>query len=71
MQLSAILSAAPLCFVHLPTYSTSALCKGGRVPLCLRRADAAVYTLLGEAYVHEIMDGRAFDEELCEAIALR
>lgn len=48
-----------------------ALCKGGRVPLCLRRADAAAYTLLGEAYVHEIMDGRAFDEELCEAIALR
>lgn len=48
-----------------------ALCKGGRVPLCLRRADAAAYTLLGEAYVHEIMDGRAFDESLCEAIALR
>ena len=47
------------------------LCMGGRVPLCVRRGDDAVSTLLGEAYVHALMDGRAFDESQCEAIALR
>jgi len=47
------------------------LCKGGSVPLCLRRADETVFGLLGEAYVHDIMDGRAFDEARCEAIAIR
>ncbi|KAK6435373.1 hypothetical protein LTR95_008437 [Oleoguttula sp. CCFEE 5521] len=47
------------------------LCKGGRVPLCLRPVDEVTFTLLGEAYVHGVVNGEAFDEELCEAIPIR
>nr|OQO22671.1 hypothetical protein B0A51_16499 [Rachicladosporium sp. CCFEE 5018] len=48
-----------------------AVCKGGRVPLCLRPTDELAFTLIGEAYVHGVMDGEAFDEERCEAIPIR
>ncbi|KAK6436986.1 hypothetical protein LTR95_006824 [Oleoguttula sp. CCFEE 5521] len=47
------------------------VCKGSRVPLCVRPADEIMFTLLGEAYVHGVMNGEAFDEELCEAIPIR
>nr|OQO30712.1 hypothetical protein B0A51_01836 [Rachicladosporium sp. CCFEE 5018] len=47
------------------------VCKGGRVPLCLRPADQVTFTLMGEAYVHGVMNGEAFDEEMCEAIPIR
>ncbi|OQO14644.1 hypothetical protein B0A48_00025 [Cryoendolithus antarcticus] len=47
------------------------VCKGGRVPLCLRPADQVTFTLMGEAYVHGVMNGEAFDEELCEPIPIR
>ena len=41
------------------------LVKGGRVPLLLRRDEEGLYRLVGEAYVHGIMDGEMFEEAKC------
>lgn len=45
-----------------------ALVKGGRVPLVLRRDEGVGeggYRLVGEAYVHGVMDGERFEEGKC------
>ncbi|KAL2687874.1 hypothetical protein Neosp_005443 [[Neocosmospora] mangrovei] len=41
------------------------LVKGGRVPLLLRRDEEGLYKLVGEAYVHGIMNGEMFEEAKC------
>ncbi|KAF9871838.1 heterokaryon incompatibility protein [Colletotrichum karsti] len=40
------------------------LVKGGRMPLILRRSQAGSYVLVGEVYVHGIMHGEMFTNEL-------
>lgn len=47
-----------------------ALCKGGNTPLILR-SDDRYWTLVGECYVHGIMNGEKFDEEACYKLSLR
>ncbi|KAN0094266.1 HET domain containing protein [Hyaloscypha variabilis] len=52
------------------------LVKGGRVPLVIRyhRADqdgTHTWKLVGECYVHGLMDGEAFDLDACRDIRLR
>jgi hypothetical protein len=46
------------------------LAKGGRVPLVMRPGKDGRSTFVGEAYVHGIMDGEAFDEEKCVDIEI-
>lgn len=51
------------------------LCSGGAVPLVTRRkagngCDGA-WTLLGESYVHGVMQGEAFEEKLCKDLVFR
>ncbi|RTE76907.1 hypothetical protein BHE90_008638 [Fusarium euwallaceae] len=45
--------------------------KGGRVPLLLRRDGEGQYRLIGEAYVHGIMDGEMFEEAKCVEMKMR
>jgi hypothetical protein len=47
------------------------LARGGRVPLVIRWNEKAYYTFVGEAYIHGIMDGEAFDESKCVDIEIR
>ncbi|KAK0666611.1 heterokaryon incompatibility protein-domain-containing protein [Cercophora samala] len=41
------------------------LLRGGRVPMILRPRDDGSMQFIGEAYVHGVMDGEAFNEEEC------
>lgn len=51
------------------------LAKGGRVPLVLRSNEQdggdRYWKIVGEAYVHGIMDGKDWDEEKCEQLKVR
>ena len=48
------------------------LAKGGRVPLVVRQDGRAGYwKVIGEAYVHGIMDGQAWDESKCTKFKIR
>src|SRR3984957_20496097 len=46
-----------------------ALCKGGKTPLILRPF-AASWELVGDSYVHGIMNGEAFNREKCKEMHL-
>jgi hypothetical protein len=46
------------------------LCKGGTVPLILRR-DSESWNLIGEAYVHGIMKGEKWNDEACREMILQ
>lgn len=46
-----------------------ALCKGGSVPLVLRH-HLDGFQLIGESYVHGVMNGEAFVEEQCEILCV-
>ena len=46
-----------------------ALCKGGSVPLVLRRHPDG-FQLIGESYVHGVMNGEAFIEEQCKVLCV-
>jgi hypothetical protein len=46
-----------------------ALCKGGKVPLVLRRHPDG-FQLIGESYVHGVMNGEAFVEEQCKILCV-
>ncbi|TID14357.1 HET-domain-containing protein [Venturia nashicola] len=47
------------------------LLKGSKVPVVLRKKDEkSEYEVVGDAYVHGVMYGEAFDEEQCEQIVL-
>jgi hypothetical protein len=48
---------------------TIALIKGADLPLIIRKVDSG-WVLLGEAYVHGIMGGEAFEEEQCQRIII-
>jgi hypothetical protein len=45
------------------------LFKGGKVPLIFRQ-EGSQWSLVGESYVHGIMDGEAFDEVKCKELEL-
>jgi hypothetical protein len=47
------------------------LARGGRVPLVIRWDEKGYYTFVGEAFIHGIMDGEAFDESKCVDIEIR
>jgi hypothetical protein len=48
-----------------------ALCKGSRVPLVLREEeDSTSWQLVGDVYVHGIMNGEAFVENRCEKMSM-
>ena len=47
-----------------------AILKGGKLPLIMR-AKGNVYRLIGESYVHGIMNGEAWDRGLCEKLNYR
>jgi hypothetical protein len=49
-----------------------ALCKGSSVPLVLRRTEdtAETFRLVGDSYVHGIMNGETFDEGKCRQLLL-
>jgi hypothetical protein len=47
------------------------LARGGRVPLVIRPNAKGYYTFVGEAYIHGIMDGEAFNNSRCINIELR
>ncbi|KAK8034135.1 hypothetical protein PG993_009130 [Apiospora rasikravindrae] len=44
------------------------LAEGGRVPLVLRPDGDGYFTFVGEAYVHGIMNGEAFEQARCQDI---
>lgn len=44
------------------------LAEGGRVPLVLRPDGDGYYMYIGEAYIHGVMDGEAFQPELLQDI---
>lgn len=46
------------------------LASGGRVPLIVRATDDGYYTFIGEAYIHGIMDGEAYDAEACRDVRI-
>ncbi|KAI0190289.1 heterokaryon incompatibility protein-domain-containing protein [Xylaria flabelliformis] len=50
------------------------LCKGGKKPLIVRPAynerDSKRFTLIGDTYLHGIMEGEAWDESYCHPITL-
>ncbi|GJC89890.1 heterokaryon incompatibility protein 6, OR allele [Colletotrichum liriopes] len=46
------------------------LAEGGRVPLVLRPNGDGYNTFVGEAYVHGIMNGEAFDQSTCHDIKI-
>lgn len=48
------------------------LARGGRVPLVIRplAGDDECFSFVGEAYIHGIMDGEAFNEEECKDIRI-
>ncbi|KAK8065107.1 hypothetical protein PG997_011854 [Apiospora hydei] len=46
------------------------LAEGGRVPLVVRPDGDGYYTFVGEAYVHGIMDGEAFEQDRCRDIKI-
>jgi hypothetical protein len=44
------------------------LCKGSKVPLIFRPGEGSSgpkWIFVGDAYVHGIMQGQAFDEDMC------
>ncbi|KAK0634577.1 heterokaryon incompatibility protein-domain-containing protein [Bombardia bombarda] len=47
------------------------LLKGGRVPVILRPRGGGTMEFVGEAYVHGIMNGEAFQEKGCSEIRIR
>ena len=53
---------------HAGVGDSIALCKGGKTPLVLKPSVAGSWELVGDAYVHGIMNGEAFDEDKCEEI---
>ena len=49
------------------------LCKGSKVPLIFRPAEsprASKWVFVGDAYVHGIMQGQAFDKDMCKEMKL-
>jgi hypothetical protein len=49
------------------------LCKGSKVPLVFRPAESSQgskWVFVGDAYVHGIMQGQAFDEDMCKEMKL-
>lgn len=46
------------------------ICKGGKTPLLLR-PESKHWTLLGETYVHGMMDGERFNERACQEIMIK
>ncbi|KAL7898336.1 heterokaryon incompatibility domain-containing protein [Trichoderma sp. TUCIM 5745] len=48
---------------------TIAILKGGNYPFVLR-ARGQSWSLVGECYVHGVMNGEAFDESACESLAI-
>lgn len=62
------------CPVNAAVGDTIAILKGSKVPLILRQkidvGDSKVFTLIGDAYVHGMMQGEMFDENACESIVL-
>ncbi|KAF2811771.1 uncharacterized protein BDZ99DRAFT_280498 [Mytilinidion resinicola] len=61
-----------LCFIPAKSEAgdSVALCKGGRVPLILRKEDLH-WKLVGESYIHGLMDGKAFREDACAYISIQ
>jgi hypothetical protein len=48
-----------------------AICKGSSVPLLLRQANSSrEWTLVGDAYVHGIMNGEHFDKGRCTSLTI-
>jgi hypothetical protein len=47
-----------------------ALVRGGQLPLILRATPHGEWNLVGECYVHGIMNGEAFDINKCEEIRI-
>ncbi|KAF1835349.1 HET-domain-containing protein [Decorospora gaudefroyi] len=47
------------------------VCKGGQLPLVVRRDGRGLWVLVGECYVHGIMYGEAWDERLCRDMWFR
>lgn len=45
-----------------------ALCRGSKLPLILRPLASGQWELVGCAYVHGLMNGEAWNEELCQSI---
>lgn len=54
---------------HAEDGDVIALCRGGRVPLILREVEG-VWRLVGDCYIHGIMDGSMFEEERCETLVI-
>lgn len=48
---------------------TIAILRGGNYPFVLR-AQGQSWSLVGECYVHGVMNGEAFDESVCESVAI-
>ena len=46
------------------------LCKGGKLPLVVRRENNKSYKLIADCYVHGVMSGEAFRERECGEIWL-
>ena len=63
-------------FLGLASHATETgdvvmICKGSSVPLIMRRCGEDEFRLIGDAYVHGIMKGEAFDIEKCRNISIK
>jgi hypothetical protein len=55
---------------HIQEYDIIALIRGAQVPFVFRRQSSGQYKVIGEAYVHGIMDGEAMESSKCCTISL-
>jgi hypothetical protein len=46
------------------------LLRGGKLPFILRRVDGGDFELIGDCYIHGVMDGEKFEEEKCVKVTI-
>ncbi|KAK4452528.1 heterokaryon incompatibility protein-domain-containing protein [Podospora aff. communis PSN243] len=56
--------------LHLQKGDCVALVRGGVAPLVLRPAEGGTWRIVGEAYVHGVMNGEMFDVDKCRDICI-
>jgi hypothetical protein len=46
------------------------LLKGGKMPMVLRKVDEGTYELVGDSYIHGVMNGEKFEEGRCREVRI-
>ncbi|KAH6665416.1 heterokaryon incompatibility protein-domain-containing protein [Halenospora varia] len=55
---------------HVKTGDAIALFQGGKMPLVIREAEEGKWQIVGDAYIHGIMDGKEFDCSRCDMLRI-